>query len=296
MEKIVHLTDLENLPLSSNQKRLWIITQQDKSDPGYNLQLAYHLEGQINIEVLNKSLKILFDRHHTLFSVFRQNNRVPIISIIPRSVFVELVDFSLSPLESRREKILSFAGEQLRIPLDIEKGPLYRLYLLKETEQSYFFCFTVHHIIFDGYSRRLFVIELSRIYSTLIKGSKCTFGPLEFQSYDFAASESEASSPENEHELIEYWKEYLKDCPPELRFPYDYPRSNNPSSFGCREHFQISGEYSQKLRKFSRESDASVFKTLLSIMGILFNKSTGSNDISIGIPVSNRRSSDLLKI
>jgi amino acid adenylation domain-containing protein len=202
----------------------------------------------------------------------------------------------LSPLESRREKILSFAGEQLRIPLDIEKGPLYRLYLLKETEQSYFFCFTVHHIIFDGYSRRLFVIELSRIYSTLITGSKCTFGPLEFQSYDFAASESEASSHENEHELIEYWKEYLKDCPPELRFPYDYQRSNNPSSFGCREHFQISGEYSQKLRKFSHESDASVFKTLLSIMGILFNKSTGSTDISIGIPVSNRRSSDLLKI
>ena len=59
MEKIIHLTDLENLPLSSNQVRLWIIYQQDKLDPTYNLQLAFHLEGAVDIEILRQSMNIL---------------------------------------------------------------------------------------------------------------------------------------------------------------------------------------------------------------------------------------------
>ncbi len=113
--------------------------------------------------------------------------------------------------------------------------------------------------------------------------------PLKFQSYDFAALENETASLENEKEIAEYWKEHLKDCPPELKFPYDFQRNNNPTGFGGKEPFQISPEISQKLRTLSQESKTSVFKTLLSILGILFDKSTGVNDICIGIPVSNRR-------
>ena len=296
MEKIVHLTDLANLPLSSNQKRLWIISQQNKSDPGYNIQLAYHLEGKINIEVFRESIKLLFEKQHTLFSVFKQHTGVPFISIIHRPVLVELIDFSSLPLKSGREEIMSFAGEQARIPFDIEKGPLYRLYLLKEAEQSYFFCMTVHHIIFDGFSRRLFVQELSSIYSNLIKGINETGKSLSFHSYDLVALEKEALSPENENDRIEYWKESLKDCPPELKFPYDFPGRHNLTGSGCREPFQISAEYSEKLRTISKESDTSVFKSLLSILGILFKKCTGVNDICIGIPVTNRRLTPSLKM
>lgn len=296
MEKIVHLTDLGNLPLSSNQKRLWIISQQNKSDPGYNIQLAYHLEGEINVEVFKESIRLLFERQHSLFSVFKKRDGIPYISIIPRPVFVELIDFSCLPLQSCREEIISFAGKQSRIPFDIGKGPLYRLYLLKMTAQSYFFCFTIHHLIFDGFSRRLFVQELSRIYSNLILGINETGEPLKFQSYDFAVPQKETLSQANEKNLIEYWKENLKACPPDIKFPYDFPRSNNPTGLGCREPFQISREYSQKLRTLSQESDTSVFNALLSTLGILFNKSTGINDICIGIPVSNRRSIHSFKV
>ena len=295
MKKIVHLTDLANLPLSSNQQRLWILSQQDKSDPSYNIHMAYHLEGEINVETLNKSLELIFEKQFALFSVFRQRDGVPCINIIPKPVLVELIDFSGLPSQSAREEILSFAGEKSRIPFDLENGPLYRTYLLKESDKSWFFCMTIHHIIFDGFSRRLFVQELSRIYSNLTLGINEPLKPLKFQSYDFVALEKEAISPENEKKNAEYWKENLKDCPPELKFPYDFPRSNNPTGLGSKELIQISRELSKKLRTLSLEMNTSVFKTLLSILGILFNKSTGVNDICIGIPVSNRRSKDSFK-
>jgi tyrocidine synthetase III len=296
MEKIIHLNEQENLPLSSNQIRLWIIYQQDKSDPTYNLQIAFHLKGAVDIEILRKSMDVLFKRQHSLFSVFKQRDGIPYISIFPRPVVVELIDFSDLSRESARENILSFAGDQSRIPFDIENGPLFRIFLLKESEQSYFFCAIIHHIIFDGFSRRLFVEELNRIYTALKSGLDDVIEPLKFHSYDFAAIENEDFSQVKEAEIIDYWKENLKGCPPELKFPYDFPRGKQPSGLGFRERFQISHEYSDKLRSFVKDSDTSVFNALLSVMGILFQKSTGVNDICIGIPVSNRRSAQSFKI
>lgn len=291
MENIDNLTDLTNLPLSSNQQRLWIISQRDKLHPGYIIQLAYQLEGEINIELFNKSLDILFDKHHTLFSVFKQKNGIPYISIIPREVTVNLIDYSDKDHNSAHKMILAFLGKQSRMPFDIENGPLFRINLLKENRQNFFFSLTVHHLIFDGFSRRLFVQELSRIYTNLINGISGKTEHLKFHSYHFAALEKEAASTENENELIAFWKENLKDCPSELNFHYDFPRCDYSAGTGAREPIKISADSSHKLRQISQESDTSVFNTLLSFLGIFFNKSTGSDDICIGIPVSNRRSS-----
>src|SRR5450756_2039841 len=134
MEELIHLTDFTNLPLSSNQKGLWIISQQDKFNPAYNILLTYHLEGKINVDIFRKSMELLFDRQHTIFSVFKQKDGVPFLNITPQQVIVELIDFSGMPVQSRRDEILSFAGENSRKYFDIETGPLYRLFLLKEGE------------------------------------------------------------------------------------------------------------------------------------------------------------------
>lgn len=296
MKELIHLEELTNLPLSSNQKGLWIISQQDKFNPAYNILLTYHLEGGINIDIFRKSMELLFDRQHTMFSVFKQTDGVPFINIIPRQVIVELIDFSGIPVQSRRDEILSFAGENSRKCFDIETGPLYRLFLLKEDENSYFFSATVHHLIFDGFSHGIFVQELSKIYSNLIHGLNETLEPLRFQSYDYAEMEKGALSPEKEKELIDFWKENLKEYQYDLKFPYDYPRNNEPTGFGYREPFEISGEYVEKLRGLKKEADSSLFHTMLSAVGVLLQKYTGEDDICIGVPVSDRLSYPSFKI
>jgi amino acid adenylation domain-containing protein len=295
MEKLVHLTDLSNLPLSSNQQRLWILWQQNKSDPSYNISMAYHIEGEVDQVIMRESVNRFFRKHHTLFSVFKQKNGVPYITIDSCQVPVEYVDFSARNCQNARDSILSFYGEQSRIPFDLEKGPLFRVFLIKETEKSYFFCMTVHHIVFDGFSRRLFVQEFSRIYSNLKTGIDEAIEPPKFQSYDFAALEKTTKAAGNEDQLIEFWKRKLNDCPPELKFPYDSQRTGDPSGFGCRERVSISPEISRKIIALSKESNSSVFKVLLSALSIFFTRYTGVNDICIGIPVSNRRLSPSFK-
>lgn len=282
------MKDLSNLPLSINQKRLWIIYLQDKLNPAYNLKLTYHLKGNLNIDIFQKSISLLFEQQHTVFSVFRQKNGVPYCEIIHQKVNIEVLDFSMEKPESGRDKIYSFISNDSRKPFDIETGPLFRLYLLKLNEKEHYFHATIHHIIFDGFSRRIFVLEISKIYNSLVLNKFENLDPLLYQSYDYANWEGSSASDQNENESIEFWKENLKESPTELKFPFDFNRKNYSSGFGYRESFSVPASTSLKLKQLSFESGTSLFETVLSAVGVLLHKYSGEDDICIGIPVSTR--------
>lgn len=289
MNDLTHVPELKNLPLSSNQWRLWITYHQDKANPAYNLQLTYHLPLSIDYALLKKSLSLLFERHHTMFSVFKQKDGNPYIDIVPGEVKTDLIDFSQYPAEDRRNKILDFAGADSRKPFDIENGPLYRLYLLKENEKSFYFHATVHHLVFDGWSRRLFVIELGNIYNALFSGKEYKPEPLLSYSYDFAKIESETTDLEKENEMAGFWKEYLMDCPAELRLPLDRARPAFSSGLGRRLHFELSKECFTGLKAVALKEGVSLFNVSAAVLGTLLSKYTGETEICIGVPVSTRR-------
>ncbi len=291
------MKDLSNLPLTKNQRRLWISYLQDKSNPAYNLKLTYHLKGDLNIELFEKSLGLLFDQQHTVYSVFRQKDGLPYIEIIPRKLVIEHLDFSLENQEDVIKKIYSLVASDSRKPFDIETGPLFRLYLLKAADNDYYFHATIHHIIFDGFSRRVFVQEISKIYNCLLLEKFGSIEQHEYQSYDFADWEMKSPSEFDENQLIGFWKENLRDSPSELKFPFDFNRTNHSTGYGYRESFSVPESIGLRLRQLSAESGSTLFETVLSALGLLFHKYTGEDDICIGIPVSTRlRNPKLWKI
>jgi amino acid adenylation domain-containing protein len=195
------------------------------------------------------------------------------------------------------KRLYSLVAADSRKPFDIETGPLFRLYLLKAGHNDYYFHATIHHIIFDGFSRRVFVQEISKIYNSLLLDK---FGSIEqhsYQSYDFADWEIKSPSEFNEDQLIAFWKENLRDSPSELKFPFDFNRTNHSTGFGYRESFSVPESISLRLRKLSAENGSTLFETVLSAVGLLLHKYTGEDDICIGIPVSTRlRNPKLWKI
>jgi len=291
------MKDLSNLPLTKNQRRLWISYLQDKQNPAYNLKLTYHLPGDLNIEIFNRSMALLFQQQHSVFSVFKQVDGLPHVEIHPFDIHIEYIDMSDGGAEKARTRIYEFVAEDSRKTFDIETGPMFRLYLLKAGEKDHFFHGTIHHIVFDGFSRRIFIQELSKIYNSILAGKAEDVELNVSQSYDFAAWETQLAVDQNEDEMIKFWKENLNDCPAELKFPYDRTRKSIPSGFGYRESFSVPKDVSLKLKQLSQESGTSLFETVLSSVGLLFNKYTGENDICIGIPVSTRlRNPKLWKI
>jgi amino acid adenylation domain-containing protein len=277
------------LPLSTDQKRLWFLSQQNRLNPEYNMSLTFQITEIINYDLFNKSLNILFNRQQTLFSVFKQKDGNPYIEIISRDASVNSLDFSDLSSETRRAKIFSFLGEDTRKYFNLEEGPLFRLYLIKEDNNSYFFHATIHHIIFDGGSVPIFANELSKIYTELINNKIYCPEPLSYKSHQFADLESSLLSNAEEKILTEFWKENLKGANSELKILRDFPRKESISGVGDKETLIISEENTRKLKALAKNSNSTLYKTLLSIVGILLQKYKGENDVCIGIPVSKRR-------
>ncbi len=289
MLQLVHLERNTNLPLSSNQKRLWVLSKLDTKNPAYNLALSYHYNGAIDYNLYSRSMNMLLKKHYTLFSVFDEENGKPYIAIRKVPVIVEFIDFSGKEPDTAAVMAESFMGDKSRKPFDLKNGPLFRLFLIKENEKSFYSFSVIHHLVFDGFSRRLFVQELSRNYISLKTGVNNRNGHVYYQSYDFAELEKNEPDISEQNRITDFWKEYLHGCPPEHKLPLDFARTDQPSGLGFREPFSIPVESANKLRELSREAGTSLFKTVLTSLSLFIQRYSGEDDICIGVPVNNRR-------
>lgn len=294
--KLVHLTERENLPLTVNQKRIWLISKLNPDLPSYIIPFTYKLSGLLNREIFQKSIEILFLRHHTIFSVIKEVNGEPFCNIVTSKVNVSFFDFRDLPEGERGKKVEDIINADSIKVFDFESGPLYRLTLTMTGNEEYYFHISVHHIIFDGWSWPVFVNDLSKIYNSLLNGKEIELETLEFQQYDYANWEKKSADSKNNNELMEFWRENLKDASTILNFPYDFQRKKQPSGKANCEIIQLSKCMSDKLRQISKSEGSSLFTTLLSVYGIQMYKYTGEIDINIGLPVAYRPHSTLENI
>ena len=146
----------------------------------------------------------------------------------------------------------------------------------------------IHHIVFDGWSWKIFIDDLNQIYNDLDAGREISLKELPYQQYDFAHWEKQTGLLKDETKLIDYWKRQLEGCSSLLNFPHDFPRLKYSTGFGEKVRIQFPAGISSALRQISKNEGVSLFATMMSAFGILMNKYSGDNDINIGTPVANR--------
>ena len=286
--KLIHLTVLNNLPLTLSQARIWLLSRLNPSAPNYIVSFVYRLRGPLRIDIFYKSIDALFSRHHVLFSRFFEREGVPYYVIEKTEVPIEYADYSDIPLKEVESRIFEFINKDSRTVFDLKNGPLYRLYLYKISNDEFYFYCAIHHIIFDGWSWKIFIDDLNQIYRDLEADREISLKELTFQQYDFANWEKQKGLLNDETRLINYWKGQLEGCSSLLSFPYDFPRLKNSSGFGDKERLKFPSDISSSLRQISKNEGVSLFATMMCAFGILMHKYSGDNDINIGTPIANR--------
>jgi amino acid adenylation domain-containing protein len=284
---------MTNLPLTKNQTRLWLISKQQPDTPLYIVTSTYRLTGTLDIPAFTKSLDIIFQRHHTVFSVIKETDSGPYCNIVPSDVNISIVDFSDLPGDQKPGKITELVNSDSRVAFDLERGPLFRLYLVKTDTDVHYFHMSIHHIVFDGWSHGILTNELGKIYNSLVRNERLNLEEIEYQQYDYAIWES--SSDERE-ESVNFWSKYLYDCSPVLNFPWDTQRTAEYSGKGEAEKIRIPKDLSDRLRQLGKSEGISLFTTMLGAFGLLLHKYSGEDDLNIGLPVAYRPHSKLENI
>ncbi|MEW5927424.1 MAG: non-ribosomal peptide synthase/polyketide synthase, partial [Gemmatimonadota bacterium] len=277
------------LPLSFAQQRLWVVDRLDPGSPAYNLPYVLRLRGALDPAVLQRSLDALVLRHETLRTVFAEEDGLP-VQVVRDGARVELeaVDLRGLPGGLREGEARRLAAEEALRPFDLARGPLLRATLLRLDEREHVLCFTLHHIVSDGWSSGVLVREVGALYGALARGEEPGLPELPVQYADYAVWQRERLSSEVLEGHLAYWKARLAGVPPLLDVPTDRPRAAGRHAGAGSHGFRLPAELTRGLRELGRREGTTLFMTALAGWQALLGRYAGQDDVVVGSPVAGR--------
>ncbi|MBW4677590.1 MAG: amino acid adenylation domain-containing protein [Desmonostoc geniculatum HA4340-LM1] len=286
--------DCQNIPLSFSQQRLWFIDQLYHGSSFYNIPIAFHVQGNLDIAALEQSLNEILKRHEVWRTNFRLVNGEPIQEIFPQPTW----DLSIINREDLcgkdwEEEVKQIAADEAKKPFNLAKGLLVRATLLRLSEEEHVLLVTMHHIITDGWSCNVFLRELSSLYAAFSKNQPSPLSELPIQYADFAVWQRDRLKGEFLATQLNYWKQQLQGELPILQLPTDRPRPNLTTFTGAKQYFAFSASLTNALKQLSQREDATLFMSLLAAFNILLYRYTDQEDILIGSPIANRNRPEL---
>lgn len=284
-------------PLSLVQQRLWFLFQYDPQSPAYNISRAWRLRGSLNVPTLKTSLHQILARHEALRTTFLEIDGNPRQVVQPTpAIPLQERDFSShSPLKLN-EEIERYLIEEPLQPFHLFNGPLARFTLIRCAPNDHVLIITVHHLVFDGTSLKIFCQELSQCYQATLAGQKVPFASLPINYEDFVYWQQENLPEEKLVTQVAFWRQQLQGAPLVLEIPSDRLRPQNVLGSGNVQMFTISSQSISQLKALIQPQGVTLFMGLLAVFQILLARYSDQHDILVGTPIAGRTHSDVEKL
>ncbi|MFD8699134.1 amino acid adenylation domain-containing protein [Kitasatospora purpeofusca] len=279
----------ERLPLSSAQRRLWLLDRMEGPSALYNMPFALRLTGLLDRDALTAALSDLVARHESLRTVVAEHEGEPyqrILTPTEAAVPVELLDCAPESVEAEVDR----AG---RRPFDLAAEPPVRVTLLRVSEYEHVLVVALHHIAGDGWSMGPLLRDLTESYTLRLGGEPPVLEPLAVQYADYALWQRELLGDEADPQSLvsrqlAYWRSTLADLPEEIALPTDRPRGARSGHRGDRVALPIDAGLHAGLVALSREHRVTMFMTLQAALAALLTRLGAGTDVPIGSVVAGR--------
>ena len=286
---------MPDYPLSSPQRRLWILNELDGNSSAYNIPVVYLFEGQLDVAALNYSFGTLIRRHESLRTVFRkvegEGARQIVLSAEDITAGIQYIDCRRK--EDPRGAAGTWVQRENKRPFDLTNGPLMRVALLQLTDDTWVFNLVLHHIICDGWSMNVLMTELLHCYEAGSNGREAMLPPLRIQYKDYAVWQARQLAGSGYEEHKAYWLRQFEDGVSLLALPPDKVRPPMKTYNGRSVARKLDAATTRAFTMLVRSNDATLYMGLLAVLDTLLSRYTGQTDFVIGCPVAGRDHADL---
>lgn len=273
--------------LSPMQEGMLFYSRYNKGTKSFFQQVQYKLEGDVNINLIERTFNILIERHDILRTIFKYRNLKRPIQVVlknrPSSIFYK----DISHIEKVEKK--NYLNEYKRIDkergFDLSKDLLIRIAALKVEEDAHYILWSFHHIVLDGWCINIVFREFFEIYQALKNGSEANLNHVfPYRNY------INWIEKQDKNKALDYWKDYFKGYKSK-KHGQVFKNQKNTIDYRLQVHnFEIDRNLSRELKKLSikyRVTQSTIFKT---IWGILLQRYNDCDDIVFGLVVSGRKS------
>ncbi|HEO6694112.1 TPA: amino acid adenylation domain-containing protein [Streptococcus agalactiae] len=275
--------------LSEKQKGIWIASQLKKETREYNIPIALRLTGKLDKSALNKALNKIVERHNILHTRYYLSGDDILCDLDDNFSFeIPVENISGLTTEQRHLKIQDEITAMKLVNLRPDEYPLFKVKLLQATADEYYFLFTIHHFIADGWSFKIIFTELKYYYNFYYTGMNFEEEPLEYQYEDIGYTEYIKHDEELDKKRETYWQNKFENESSILSMPEDYPRPPVMNHVGKNVYTIINSRKYTEVEKFAQQHGITVFSLMTAILGILLRRYSGQESINIGFPMLGR--------
>ncbi|MFC0562218.1 non-ribosomal peptide synthetase [Halalkalibacter alkalisediminis] len=283
--------------LSHNQDRMYLFDSLGDNQMLYNMPFKFRLNGILEIEVLQKALDSLVERHESLRTNFLEENHQirQVVNKFSRNT-ITYEDLRDDELEVAFVKLDNHLNKEARRSFHLDSGPLFTLKIFQIEDEFYYLVCNFHHIIFDGVSFMTFFQELTETYErNSTANATDTTLPLEMQYLDYALWHKEWVQ-ENDANQKEFWERYFMEGETNLELPYDFSRPKSPSFSGSRIELEINNDLRVLIDRVLKQSGTTLYAFMLTAYQVFLAQYTGKQQIVVGSTVANRVQEEFAKV
>lgn len=274
--------------VSHIQKQFYINHMLYPKIPAYNIGSVFKVEGELNTELLEQAINIVFVRYDILRSTFKRAGSQITQSVIGIDEFPLQIEMENVPTNFAKN-VGKEVTDEVNRPFNLANWPLCRVKLFQYNNSISVLTFTFHHIIIDLYSKTVFSKEVSHIYNQLQTEKVDDKSTIRKKYSSYVSAEKKWLSSEESKKSILFWNSILSDVNFELNLPTDYSRPTICTKQGKRYPFSFDEVISSKLQDYAKLNTLKVFTVLLGAFSILCKELSKQNSFTIGVPMSNRR-------
>lgn len=281
--------------LSCAEELLWYADQHGARawpfiDCAPSLSLVVRLSRALDPRALEASLTGIVRRHAVLRSRFVAEQGRPMRRCdAPATVPIKRLDWTDTPRAWSRNDLLGRLTALIEAPFDLARGPLLRAYLIALASHDHILAVTIHHIVFDRWSRRVLALELKALYEAYGAHRSPDLAPLAAGYETYIQWQRDLASGAVGRGLADYWTQRLSGSA-DLLLPTDGPRDVGATSTCAGTfRFTINPERTAGLVATSRRYRTTITTTLLVLFTTLLHLVTGQDDLCVGVPLGDRR-------
>lgn len=282
-------------PLSSPQKRLWILEQMEKQSTAYLIAFPFEWNFRVDPQAFSAAVSALVHHHEILRTTIQLHEGHPqqfIAEALPPNLIANFRDLTGHPAPQAETIYRAQQAQALATPMSLSTGPLIQFHVFNFAANARILV-VVHHIVFDGWSHQILEDHLQRFYERA-RGEKTDVpAPLPIQYKSYAAWEQQQLTGAAAESHRAYWQQQIAGTPAENAvFPYDFhpavPRKQGKTIFRILPAATVN-----RLRELVRHHNATLFMGLTAAIKGLLARYTGEDAPVLGTAESGRSQPEL---
>jgi amino acid adenylation domain-containing protein/non-ribosomal peptide synthase protein (TIGR01720 family) len=283
LDRLTAAKDVEDIyPLSPMQQGMLFHTLYEPESGVYSEIMSFRITGGLSSQAFRRAWQAVVDRHAIMRTSFAWESLEKPLQIVWRSAVLDWTDEDWRDMDrNEREAALGTAVTDPGVTIDLGAAPAMKCRLIRTGEHCWYFIWSFHHIILDGWCLPLIMEEVLLMHEAAVDGRQISLSqPLRYRDY------IEWLSRRDMEEAAGFWRRELKGF--SAPTPLGITRCSAAGK-GYREKVvSMSQDLTARLSSFARREHVTMFTAIQGAWALLLSRYSGESDVLFGAVTSGR--------